>query len=131
MNSLKRRVQCNSHFKELPEGDQKDIMEYIQLQLQFGADIASLYSDSDPGELRPFLQHTFSFMPNFILPDQKVLREIIDLNVMPLEMSPKPEPIDLTEVSRRLEVEGRRRQLTAWLWSWVLWLFATKQPAAM
>ncbi|SCN76769.1 related to dityrosine transporter [Fusarium fujikuroi] len=136
MNSLKRRVQCNSHFKELPEEDQKDIMEYVQLQLQFGADIARLYSFTDPGELRAFLQHTFSFMSNVILPDQKVLCELVDLNVVPLEMPPKPEPIHLDEVSRRLELEAqrrsefRRRQLTAWLWSWVPWPFAIKEPAA-
>ncbi|KAG4282103.1 hypothetical protein FPRO06_11006 [Fusarium proliferatum] len=136
MNSLKRRVQCNSHFKELPEEDQKDIIEYVQLQLQFGADIARFYSFTDSGELGAFIQHTFSFMSNVILPDPKVLRELIDLHVVPLEMPPEPEPIDLDEVSRRLEVEAqrrselRRRQLTAWLWSWVPWPFAIKEPAA-
>ncbi|KAF5619157.1 dityrosine transporter [Fusarium tjaetaba] len=136
MNSLKRRVQCNSHFKEFPTKDQKKIMEYVQLQLQFCADITRLYSISDPEELSAFIQHTFSFMSNVILPDHKALREIIDNNLVPPKIPPKPVPIDLDEVSRRLEVEAQRRseiqrrQLIAWLWSWVPWPFATKEPAA-
>ncbi|KAF5970368.1 dityrosine transporter [Fusarium coicis] len=97
MNSLRRKDQCNSKFKEFTTEDQKKIMQYVQLQLQFCASITRLYSISNPEELSAFIQHTFSFMSNVILPDQKVLREIIDLNFVPLEMPLKPVPIDLDE----------------------------------
>ncbi|KAF5648651.1 dityrosine transporter [Fusarium sp. NRRL 52700] len=136
MSLLKRKVQSNPQFGKLPEENQKDIMEYVQLQVQFYSDIARHFSISSPGELNTVLQDTFSFMSNVVLSDQKVLSEIIELNFVPLETSPIPVPIDLDEESRHLEVEVqrpsqvRRRRLTAWLWSWVPWPFTTKEPTA-
>ncbi|KAF5699684.1 dityrosine transporter [Fusarium mundagurra] len=136
MSSLKRKVQCNPNFSKLLKENQREIMEYVQLQVQFCADVARNFSISDPDELSTILQDTLSFTSNVVLSDPKVLREIIDLNIVPLEMSPSPIPIDLDEESRRLEVEAprrseiQRRQLTAWLWSWVPWPFTTKGPAA-
>ncbi|KAG5777014.1 hypothetical protein H9Q73_009325 [Fusarium xylarioides] len=136
MNSLKRKVQSNPNFSTLPKENQKGIMEYVQLQVQFCADVARNFSTSDPDELSTILQDTFSFTSNVVLSDQQLLREIIDLNFDPLPLLRSPVPIDLDEVSRRLEVEAQhrseiqRRQLTSWLWSWVPWPFTTKGPAA-
>ncbi|SCO92257.1 uncharacterized protein FRV6_16385 [Fusarium oxysporum] len=130
MSSFNKALQRHPRFEELPKENQKRIMKYLELQINLCIDIASIFSISDPSELREALQDTFSVMPNIFLSDQRILREIVDLAFVPDEMPSSPTPLDADELSRGLAEVQRSRSIIAWFWSWVPGLFTAKKPEA-
>ncbi|KAF4949259.1 hypothetical protein FGADI_9030 [Fusarium gaditjirri] len=149
MSPLSQLLQREPWFRNLSAYRQKIIIQYLQLQMYFCIDIASMLSISDPGELRSALRETFAVMHDIYLSNKAILRDIINLSFDPDQRRPSPTPPDANDLSPRLtELQNGRvtkilKALTDYVcsgtqskkekgpgfWSWLYRLFIAKAPA--